>query len=115
MNKDAIKIDQDPLGKMGFRLHSTATSQTWARPLADGSVAVALYNKGGGTPAGVVIVESEAYCSGKTIDFGFGHTLQTCRDAVQSDIASGGLCDSAGLFYYSEVSCCSFLRLCYFN
>jgi hypothetical protein len=60
LNADAIKIDQDPGGQMGFRLNSTALSQLWARPLANGDVAVALYNKRGGSPAGIVTVEEGA-------------------------------------------------------
>jgi len=43
-----IAIDQDPLGKQGSRVwHSEAGDQEiWTRPLADGSVAVALFNRG---------------------------------------------------------------------
>lgn len=41
---------QDPLGQMGLRLEnsSAAPQQRWAKQLADGSVAVALYNRNGG-------------------------------------------------------------------
>lgn len=40
---------QDPLGQMGLRLDnsSDAPQQRWARVLANGDVAVALYNKAG--------------------------------------------------------------------
>jgi len=54
MNKDAIAVDQDALGQMGVRLDnsSAAPQQRWARTLANGDVAVALYNKlGGSAPA----------------------------------------------------------------
>ena len=51
-NAAAISIDQDPLGQQGLRLtnSSSAPTQVWYRLLADGSVAVGLYNKMG-TPA----------------------------------------------------------------
>jgi len=48
-NADAIAVDQDPLGQMGLRLDnsSSAPQQRWWRTLANGDVAVGLYNKGG--------------------------------------------------------------------
>jgi alpha-galactosidase len=41
MNTEVIAVDQDKLGMQGFRL---GPLQTWVRPLADGSKAVALFN-----------------------------------------------------------------------
>lgn len=48
-NPAAIAIDQDELGQMGLRLDASASApqQRWARNLANGDVAVALYNKQG--------------------------------------------------------------------
>merc|ERR1712216_899899 len=45
-NKDAIAVSQDPLGQMGIRLSNNTATQVWARVLANGDVAVGLYNKG---------------------------------------------------------------------
>merc|ERR1712203_282363 len=46
LNRDAIAVDQDSLGKMGIR-HPAYTrdspTQVWFRDLANGDVAVALY------------------------------------------------------------------------
>lgn len=44
-----IHLPQDPLGQMGLRLEnsSMAPTQTWYRVLANGDMAVALYNKQG--------------------------------------------------------------------
>jgi len=48
LNKDAIAVSQDKLGKMGFRLNATSTAtQVWGRLLSNGDVAVALYNAAG--------------------------------------------------------------------
>ena len=60
MNKDAIDVDQDPLGQMGVRLDATSVpQQRWARKLANGDVAVGLYNRGdasgNGGPADITI------------------------------------------------------------
>eukprot|EP00656_Telonema_subtile_P015790 TRINITY_DN18304_c0_g1_i3.p2 TRINITY_DN18304_c0_g1~~TRINITY_DN18304_c0_g1_i3.p2 ORF type:complete len:350 (+),score=95.11 TRINITY_DN18304_c0_g1_i3:577-1626(+) len=46
LNPHAIAVSQDPLGQMGQRITASAdAAQVWARNLADGQVAVALYNK----------------------------------------------------------------------
>ena len=45
-NDEVIGINQDPLGAQGFRVAKDDTLQTqvWKKPLADGSLAVALFN-----------------------------------------------------------------------
>ena len=65
---------------------------------AGGDVAVALFNKAGGAPPGVLLVESGHYCSNhQPVDntsTGFGYTLQTCHDAVVAD--KFGKCGGGG-------------------
>ena len=46
LDEDVLAIDQDPLGIQGTRVGAAGTTETWAKPLADGSVAVALLNRG---------------------------------------------------------------------
>jgi alpha-galactosidase len=43
-NKEVLAIDQDPRGVPGNRVMQEGPIQLWARPLADGSMAVALIN-----------------------------------------------------------------------
>jgi len=45
-NRDAIAIDQDPLGKQGSRLKKDGDTEIWSRPLAGGAVAIGLFNRG---------------------------------------------------------------------
>jgi alpha-galactosidase len=45
-NPEAIAIDQDPLGAQATLLSSQGAAQVWVKPLADGSRAVALLNRG---------------------------------------------------------------------
>ncbi|HET8612362.1 MAG TPA: glycoside hydrolase family 27 protein [Sphingomonas sp.] len=45
-NKGVIAIDQDRLGKQARRVRKDGDAEIWARPLADGSVALALFNRG---------------------------------------------------------------------
>jgi alpha-galactosidase len=49
MNKDAIAIDQDALGKQGDRLYQSADLDVWTKPLSDGRVAVGLFNRSWGS------------------------------------------------------------------
>jgi alpha-galactosidase len=43
-NKEVIAIDQDKLGHQGDRVWAGEETEIWARPLADGSVAYAIFN-----------------------------------------------------------------------
>jgi alpha-galactosidase len=45
-NKGVIAIDQDSLGKQARRVRKDGDAEIWARPLADGSIALALFNRG---------------------------------------------------------------------
>ncbi|HVW07821.1 MAG TPA: glycoside hydrolase family 27 protein, partial [Bryobacteraceae bacterium] len=45
-NKEVIAIDQDPLGKEATRVSKNGDTEVWSRPLADGSLAVGLFNRG---------------------------------------------------------------------
>lgn len=45
-NREVIAIDQDALGRQASLVHQEGPVQAWSRPLADGSVALALVNIG---------------------------------------------------------------------
>jgi alpha-galactosidase len=44
-NREVIAIDQDPLGKQGDRVSAEGPLEIWAKPLADGSKAVGVFNR----------------------------------------------------------------------
>lgn len=47
LNKEVIDIDQDPLFRGGDRIYNSETgAQIWSKPLANGDIAVILYNSG---------------------------------------------------------------------
>jgi alpha-galactosidase len=46
LNEDVIAVDQDPLGMQGEVVQSDGTHMVFAKPLAGGDVAVALFNSG---------------------------------------------------------------------
>jgi alpha-galactosidase len=44
-NKEVIAIDQDKLGRQGTRISKEAGAEIWTRPLENGDLAVALFNR----------------------------------------------------------------------
>ncbi len=44
-NSEVIDVNQDPLGKQGLRVLKDGFSEVWMRPLYDGTIAVALFNR----------------------------------------------------------------------
>lgn len=49
-NEEVLAVNQDRLGIQGVRVGDAGTTETWVKPLSDGSMAVALLNRGS-TPA----------------------------------------------------------------
>jgi alpha-galactosidase len=45
-NDEIIEVDQDPLGKPGYRVSKSGDNEVWMRNLEDGSKAVGLFNRG---------------------------------------------------------------------
>jgi alpha-galactosidase len=45
-NREVIAINQDKLGKQGFRVSKEGATEIWAKPLEGGDVAIALFNRG---------------------------------------------------------------------
>ena len=107
LNADAIAIDQDSLGAMGWRVNISAdgNAEIWGRKLSGGKIAVAGYNKRGGTPAGATLVQSGAYCANATgVDnkSSFGYSLRSCVAAVQASPRCAAGRAAGGYFYYSQ-------------
>ena len=49
LNKEAIAVNQDPLGRQGRKIRDDGDLEVWSKPLADGGYAVGLFNRGAGT------------------------------------------------------------------
>jgi alpha-galactosidase len=45
-NPEVIAVDQDPLGMQGRKVRDDGAREVWVKPLADGSKAVILLNRG---------------------------------------------------------------------
>jgi alpha-galactosidase len=48
-NKEVVAVDQDGKGTQGRRVAQEGPLEVWAKPLADGSIAVGLFNRGEST------------------------------------------------------------------
>jgi alpha-galactosidase len=46
INREVIAIDQDKLGKQGFRVSKEGRTEVWVKPLEGGDLAMALFNRG---------------------------------------------------------------------
>src|SRR6185437_9428042 len=44
-NREVIAVDQDPLGKQGFRVAQEGSFEVWMKPMSDGSKVVGLFNR----------------------------------------------------------------------
>jgi len=89
LNKQAIAVSQDILGKMGRR-HPSFTSisptQVWSRPLARRDVAVGLYNKNDLSGADITVKFSDLDLSGQVavLDIWSGESLGVFVDSFTS-------------------------------
>ncbi|MCX6227307.1 MAG: glycoside hydrolase family 27 protein, partial [Bacteroidia bacterium] len=58
------EVDQDPLGKPGYRVAKKGDLEIWKRELEDGSIAAGLFNRGE-SPAMVTATWSDLGLTGK--------------------------------------------------
>jgi alpha-galactosidase len=99
-NDEVIAVDQDPLGVQAKRISKDGGLEVWARPLADGSTAVALFNRG----------TSSAEVVAKFDELGL-HGKQAVRDlwrqkdvdAVSHEVKATVLPHSAEMFKLSAI------------
>ncbi len=67
LNREVIAVSQDPLGVAGWKLLDGGHDEVWARPLADGSRAVVLLNRGTDTMAVRCRVEDLGFAPGQKV------------------------------------------------
>jgi alpha-galactosidase len=63
-NDEIIEVDQDPLGKSGYRVSKIENMEVWIKTLEDNSIAVGLFNRGD-EPAKVTALWSDLGLKGK--------------------------------------------------
>jgi alpha-galactosidase len=90
---EVVALDQDPLGQQARRLRTDGRTEVWARPLADGSVAVALLNR---SDADTVVTTSAAQAGapaagGYTLLDLWAKTTTTTAGAVSAAVPAHGV------------------------
>lgn len=91
-NPDLLAIDRDPLGKQAVRVGAAGTTETWIKPLADGSTAVALVNRGDtaadiATPPSAIGVDATRV----SITDAWTHALSEAKNSIRSSVPAHGV------------------------
>ena len=73
-NREVLAINQDPLGKAAGRTWTDNWTQVWARPLADGTMAVGFFNRGPADAAMTVKFADLGVANGSPVRFPWTHT-----------------------------------------
>lgn len=91
-NPDVLAIDQDPLGKQATRVGPAGTTETWVKPLADGSVAVALVNRGD-APAEIATTASAVGVTASriTVKDAWTHAVSESSKDVRATVPARGV------------------------
>ena len=82
-NDEVLAVDQDSLGIEASRIKQTGNCEAWRKPLSDGSLAVALFNRGE-TPAVVALTWPELKIAGK-------HQIRDLWRQTNLDVSETGL------------------------
>jgi alpha-galactosidase len=90
-NDDVLDVDQDPLGKGASRRSVNGETEVWARPLADGTIAVGLFNRGDAKTR-VTARWADLGISGSqpVRDLWLRKDLAAASDEVSAEVASHG-------------------------
>jgi alpha-galactosidase len=80
-NRDAIAVDQDKLGKQGYRVSALGSTEIWEKPLSDGAKAVGFFNRADSASSITLDLKSVGFGEGAKL-----HDIWTGKDVT----ASGG-------------------------
>ncbi|NUR31582.1 MAG: alpha-galactosidase [Catenulispora sp.] len=91
-NKDVIAVDQDSLGRQGTEISSTGGRDVLAKPLANGDVAVVLFNESSGTQtisttASAIGISS---ASSYTLNNLWSHVLTSTTGTISASVPGHG-------------------------
>jgi len=91
LNREVLAVDQDTLGKQGRRLIRNGAAEIWAKPLSEGAVAVALFNRGASL-ARIRVRWSELGLNGryKARDLWKGADLPDATNSYSAEVPSHG-------------------------
>lgn len=91
-NRDVIAVDQDKAGKQGDRVSAEGPIEIWAKPLADGSQAVGVFNRHPGPLTAVVDFHKLGFSGAvKAKDLWLGKDLGSVRSPYTVTIPAHGV------------------------
>jgi len=91
-NPEVIAVDQDPAGVQGHRIAQEGPLDIWMKPLADGSKAVGLFNRGeDGAPITVYFKDAEVGESAAVRDLWAKKDLGIFKNSFTVEVPSHGL------------------------
>jgi len=94
LNKEAIAVNQDPLGRQGVKVRDYGDLEVWSKPLHDGSRAVVLFNRSESeTNMGVLWTEIgyPEHLTAKIRDLWQKKDIGTSTGAYATDVPSHGV------------------------
>jgi alpha-galactosidase len=91
-NRDVIAVDQDKAGKQGERVWAEGVIEIWAKPLADGSKAVGIFNRGAKEATTHLDLATLGFSKGaKARDLWQGKDLGTLSENYAASVPSHGV------------------------
>ncbi len=91
-NKEVIAVDQDPAGHQGYRVAQEGPLEVWMKPLADGSKAVGLFNRGHAPGTITVKFSDIGVKSGASVRDLWAHKdLGTFRESFSAPVGRHGV------------------------
>ena len=92
MNREIIAVDQDPKGEQGHRVWDEGPLEIWVKPLADGSKAVGLFNRGESTlQIGLKLNQIGAGPKAKLRDLWEQRDLGSVENSYAADVPKHGV------------------------
>jgi alpha-galactosidase len=90
-NREVIAVDQDKLGKQGYRVSAAGGTEIWEKPLSDGSKAVGLFNRGDSDGPVTLDLKSVGFGGGaKLVDLWTGKEVKANKGAYTVGISRHG-------------------------
>lgn len=90
-NKEVIAVDQDAKGVQGRRVTQEGPLEVWAKPLADGGIAVGLFNRGeSANPMTVSFKSLGLYSSSKVRDLWSHKDLGSFKESYSTQVPRHG-------------------------
>ena len=91
-NSEVIAVDQEPAATQGFRVGQEGPLEIWLKPLADGSKAVGLFNRGDGVAPMTVHFKDVGVGETAAVRDLWAHKdLGTFKDSYTADVPHHGV------------------------